>query len=84
MDEVLQNLASLGLRNLSPARLASMLGQEKMAALEQMGSLRSLITQTPTSRIGQFENEESFIRAHKQAINRAKEAVEVSLADSTW
>jgi hypothetical protein len=76
MDRVLRNLASLGLGNLSPAQLASILSPEKMAALEQMGSLRSLRAQMPdsvTSQIKRFENEGSFIRAHKQAINRAKE-----------
>jgi hypothetical protein len=87
MDEVLQNLASLGLGNLSPAQLASMLGPEKMAALEQMGrSLRSPRDQrpdSPTFPISRLDNEELFIQTHQQAINRAKEAVEVSLAATT-
>jgi hypothetical protein len=83
MDEVLQNLASLDLGNLSPVQLASMLGPEKMAALAQMGYLRFLRDDSPTAQVKRFDNEESFIRACKQDINRAKTAVEVSLADST-
>jgi hypothetical protein len=82
MDEVRRNLASFGLGNLSPAQLASILGPEKMAALERSGRLYRLRDQpsySATSQINQFENEESWVRARKQDINRAKEAVEVSL-----
>jgi hypothetical protein len=86
MDEVLRTLASFGLGNLSPAQLASIVGPEKMAALEQMGSLRSLGAQTPystTPQIKRFENKESFLRARKQDIIRAQDVLEVSPADST-
>jgi hypothetical protein len=86
MDEVLRDLSFLDLGNKSPAQLASILSPEKMAALEQMGSSRTLRDQTPdspTSQIKRFENKESLVRAHKQVINHAEEAAKVSLADST-
>jgi hypothetical protein len=82
MDEVLQKLASIGLGNLSPAQLASVLGPEKMAILEQTDGLRSLRAQTPASNLFQREmleqDEESFIRGRKQDIKHAKEVLEAS------
>ena len=81
MDEMLQMLASIGLRGLSPAQLASVLGPEKMAALEQMDGLRSLRAQAPPSGLSQRMHEqdtESFIRGRKQDIKHAKEVLEAS------
>jgi hypothetical protein len=81
MDEILRNLASIGLGNLSPAQLASVLGPEKIALLEQMDGLRSLRAQVPPSAPSQGkepEDEESFIQNRKQAIKHAKDVLEVS------
>ena len=81
MDELLQMLASNGLRNLTPAQLASVVGPEKMATLEQMEGLRSLRAQAPPSGLSQRTSEqdtESFIRGRKQDIRHAKEVLEAS------
>ena len=82
MDEVFQKLASIGLGNLTPAQLASVLGPEEMAVLEPRDALRSLRAQAPPSLSSQGEmldqDEESFIRARKQDIEHAKEVLEAS------
>lgn len=81
MDEILHKLASIGLGNLSPAQLASVLGPEKMAVLEQMDGLRSLRAQAPPSALSQGtleRDEESFVRGRKQDIAHAKELLEAS------
>ena len=81
MDEIIQMLASIGLGNLSPAQLASVLGSEKMATLEQMDGLRSLRAQAPPSMLphGTCEQDvESFIRGRKQHIEHRKEVLEAS------
>ena len=83
MDEILQMLASIGPRDLSPAQIASVLGPEKMATLEQMDGLRSLRAQAPPSMLslcyGTCEQDtESFIRGRKQDIKRRKEVLEAS------
>ena len=82
MDEALQKLASIGLGNLSPAQLASVLGPEQMAILEQRDGLRSLRAKAPPSLLSQGKmpekDEESFIRARKQDIAHAKEVLEAS------
>ncbi len=81
MDELLQRLASIGLGNLSQAQLASMIGPEKMAALEQMDCLRSLRAQSPPSMLSQGmceQDTESFIPGRKQDIKHAKGVLEAS------
>ena len=81
MDEALQKLASIGLGDLSPAQLASVLGPDGMAVLEQRHGLRSLRAHTPLStlaRNGVFEDEESFIQGNKQRIEHAREVLEAS------
>ncbi len=81
MDEFLQMLAPMGLGNMSPAQLASVLGPEKIAALEQMDGLRSLRAQTPPSMMSRGtceQDTESFIRGRKQDIKHAKEVLEAS------
>jgi hypothetical protein len=82
MDEMLQKLASVGLGNMSPAQLASVLGPENMAILEQSDGLRSLRAQAPPSLLAQGkmfdQDEESFIKARKQDIEHAKEVLEAS------
>ena len=82
MDEVRLELASMGLGNLSSAQLASVLGPEEMAVLEQLYGLRSLRADAPTSasvRGGKLEqDEESFIQGRKQDIEHAKEVLEAS------
>ena len=81
MDELIQKLASTGLGNLNPAQLASVLGPEKMATLDQMEGLRSLRAQAPPSGLSQRMREqdtESFIRGRKQDIKHAKEVLEAS------
>jgi len=81
MDEVLQKLASSGLGNLSPAQLASVLGREKMAILEQWHDLPSLASPSFSSQGKMLDqDEETFIRARKQGIEHAKEVLEAS----TW
>ena len=72
MDEMRQMLASIGLGNLSPTQLASVLDPEKMATLEQMDGLRSLRAQAPE------DDTESFIRERTQEIKHAKEMLEAS------
>ena len=81
MDEALQKIASMGLGNLSPAQLASVLGSEQMAVLEQERGLRSLRAHAPPStldRTRELDMEDSFIEMHKQHIKHKKEALEVS------
>ena len=82
MDEVLQKLASVGLGNLSPAQLASILGPEKMALLEQTHGLSSLRAQAAPSLSSQQQmfdlDAESFKRERKQDIEHAKEVLEAS------
>ena len=82
MDEVLQKLASIGLGNLSPTQLASVLGPEKMALLEQADGLSSLRAQAPPSLSSQRQmfdlDEESFTLERKQDIEHAKEVLEAS------
>ena len=81
MDELLERLASTGLGNLSPAQLESVLGQEKIANLEQIEGLRSLRAQAPPSSLSQRMREqdtESFVRGRKQDIKHAKEVLEAS------
>ena len=72
----------MGLGNVSPAQLASILGPEKMAVLQQMDGLRPLRAQEPPSISSQLnkveEDEESFIRGRKQDIEHAKEVLEAS------
>ena len=72
MDEMLQMIASMGLGNLSPAQLASVLGPEEMSTIQQMDGLRSLRAQAPE------DDTESFIRGHIQEITHAKEMLEAS------
>ncbi len=70
MDEIIQMLGLVGLRDLSP-----------MATLEQMDGLRSLRAQAPPSMLhhGRMEQDtESFIRGRKQDIKHAKEVLEAS------
>jgi len=81
MDEILQMLASIGLTDLSPAQLASVLGPEKMATLEQMDGLRSLRAQAPPSMLSREtceQDTESFVRGRKQDVKHAKEVLEAS------
>jgi len=82
MDEMLQKLASFGLGNLSPAQLASILGPEKMATLEQWHNLRSLKAQASPSSSPQgnmlHQDQEMFVRARKKDIEHAKEVLEAS------
>ena len=73
-------LSSVGLGNMSPTQLASVLGPEKMAALEQMEGLRSLREPLSTFSQGVYEQDtESFIRGRKQDIKGAKEMLEASI-----
>ena len=81
MDEALQKLASMGLGNLSPAQLASVLGPGQMAVLEQECGLRSLSAHAPLStlaRTRELDNEDSFIEMQKQHIKHKKEVLEVT------
>ena len=81
MDEALQKLASMGLGNLSPAQLASILDPEQMAVLEQERGLRSLRAHAPPNtlaRTGELDNEDSFMQMHKQQIKHAREVLEAS------
>jgi len=81
MNEMLQKLASIGLGNLSPAQLASGLGPEKMAILEQMDDFRSLRAQAPPGVLSQEmweQDTESFIQGRTQDIKHAKEVIEAS------
>ena len=81
MDEALQELASMGLGNLSPAQLASILGPDTMAILEQERGLRSLRAHAPPNtlaRTGEFDSEDSFIQMHNQQIKHAREVLEAS------
>ena len=82
MDEVLQKLAEIGLGNPSPAQLASVLGPEEMALLEQADGLSSLRAQAPPSLSSQQQmfdlNEESFTRERNQNVEQAKEVLEAS------
>ena len=81
MDEALQKLASMGLGNLSPAQLASVLGPDQMAVLEQERGLRSLRAHAPPSTLAQareLDIEDSFKQMHKQQIKHAREVLEAS------
>ena len=82
MDELLQKLASMGLGNVSPAQLASLLSPEEMALLKQTDGLSSLRAQAPPSLSSQRKtfdlDEESFKQERKQDIERAKKVLEAS------
>ena len=78
MDELLH---MLGLGDLSPAQLASVVGPEEMATLAQISSTRSLRAQAHPSTLSQGmceQDKDLFIRGRKQDIKHAKEVLEAS------